>query len=121
MGRETNQNDEMLISALLQCPTTRAAAEMCGVSESKIYSRLRTPAFKKKYDQARRELLERGCAALQGLMGDAIDAMAEIVRDKETSQQVRLNAAEMILRNGMKVTEQMDILSRLDALEKASK
>ena len=105
----------------MQCPTQRAAAEMCGISESKLYKRLNNPTFKEKYARARRDLLEKNCAALQNLMTEAIGAMGEVVKDPDAPQQVKLNAAEMIMRNCMKLTEQTDILERLDALEKLNK
>ena len=54
-------------------------------------------------------------------MTEAIGAMGEVVKDPDAPQQVKLNAAEMIMRNCMKLTEQTDILERLDALEKLNK
>jgi uncharacterized membrane protein len=116
-----DRNDEKLIAALLSTTTVRAAAAACGMGETKVYTRLRDPAFKEKYDAARRELLNRNAAALQGQVSAAIDAMSEIVNDPEATQQVRLNAAEAIIRNSLKLTEQTDILTRLDALEKLYK
>lgn len=109
--------DEKIISALIANPTIRAAAAACGVSETQIYARLRTPEFKARYDQARRELLERNTAALQGHLGTAIETMGQICADSEATPQVRLNAADAIIRNSLKLTEQNDILTRLQKLE----
>ena len=39
------------------------------------------------------------------------------MRDEEAPPQTRLNAADTILRNSMKLSERVDILERLDALE----
>lgn len=116
-----SRKDEIIIAALLSNPTVRAAAAACGVSETQIYARLRSQKFKEKYDRARHELLEQNAAALQGHVSAAIDAMGDIVNDQEAPQQVRLNAAEAIMRNSLKLTEQTEILSRLDALEKQSR
>jgi len=88
------------------------------VSETQIYARLRTPEFKARYDKARHELLERNTAALQAHLGAAIETMGQICTDQETAPQVRLNAADAIIRNSLKLTEQNDILARLDELEK---
>ena len=112
------KNDEIILAALLSTPTTRAAAAACGVSESVIYSRLKNPEFKEKYDRERREMLIRSAAALQNHLGAAIEAMGEIVNDKETNPQTRLNAAEAVIRNALKLTERTDVLDRLDALER---
>ncbi len=50
-------------------------------------------------------------------MTEAVAVVAGIMGENANAPQVRLNAAEAIIRNGMKLTEQTDILSRLDALE----
>ena len=115
------KNDEIILAALLSTPTVRAAAEACGVSESVIYSRLKEPDFKDRYDKERREMLTQSAAALQTHLGAAIEAMGEIVNDKETNPQTRLNAAEAVIRNTLKLTERTDVLDRLDALERLNK
>ena len=56
MSNASERKDEIVLAALLINPTVRAASQACGVSESQIYARLRNDAFKKKYDQARKEL-----------------------------------------------------------------
>lgn len=109
--------DEKIIAALIANATIRAASAACGVSETQIYARLRIPEFKARYDSARRELLERNTAALQGHLGAAIETMGQICRDEGASPQVRLNAADCIVKNSLKLTEQVDILTRLQKLE----
>lgn len=104
---------------MLANPTVRATSAACGISESQIYARLRTPEFKIRYDAARRELLERNTAALQGHIAGAIEVMGEICQDADTAPQTRLNAADAIIRNSLKLTEQNDVLRRLDALEQS--
>ena len=43
--------DEAIIAALLSTATIKAASAACGVSERVIYTRLKEPAFKAKYDK----------------------------------------------------------------------
>ena len=112
------KNDELILASLLSTPTIRAAAAACGVSESVIYSRLKEPDFKDRYDRERREMLTQSAAALQTHLGAAIEAMGEIVSDKETNPQTRLNAAEAVIRNTLKLTERTDVLDRLERLNK---
>lgn len=109
--------DEIILSALLANPTVRAASAACGISETQIYVRLRNQDFKAKYDAARRELLERNTAALQNHLAGAIETMAAISQDEDATPQTRLNAADAIIRNALRLTEQTDILTRLEALE----
>ena len=110
------KNDEIILASLLSTPTIRAAAAACDVSESVIYSRLKDPEFKERYDGARREMLIQSAAALQSHLNAAIEALGEIVNDKDVNPQTRLNAAEAIIRNTLKLTERTDVLNRLDEL-----
>lgn len=112
--------DERVIAALLASPTVKAAAEACGVSERRIYARLQKPEFRERYDKARHDLLDHATARLQGRTGEAVETMADVMNDPKNPPQTRLNAAEAIVRNTLKLTEQGDILARLDALERAS-
>lgn len=114
------QKDEVVIAALISTPTIKRASEVCGVSERNIYRRLQDKAFKDKYDKARTELLEGYVNSLQQRIGCSIDTMQRVMDDTEnTPPQVQLNAAEAIIKYSLKLTEQLDILKRLDALEEA--
>lgn len=119
MSKAADRKDELILSALISNPTVRQAAAACGVSETQIYARLRSPAFKKKYDDARRELLQQSTAYIQGIVSEAIQKMRDVMNDPDAAQQVQLNAAEAITRNSLKLTEQTDVLTQLAELRKA--
>lgn len=119
MSRSATRKDEIIIAALIGNPTVRAASKACGISETQIYARLRTPAFKKRYDDARREMLEQTTAYIQGIVGEAVQKMRSIMNDPDASQQVQLNAAEAVTRNSAKLTEQTDILAQIAELKQA--
>lgn len=111
--------DETLLSALLTSSSIREASRICGLSESQIYERMRNPEFAKRYRDSRRELLTGCMAGLQASLGEAVNVISQIMRNEEVSPQIRLNACESILRNSMKLTEQIDIMERLEAIERA--
>lgn len=113
------RKDEIIIAALISNPTVAAASAACGVSKTQIHARLRKPAFKEKYEAARREVLEQSAAYIQGMVSEAIQKMRDVMNDPNASQQVQLNAAEAITRNSLKLTEQADILAQLAELKKA--
>lgn len=75
--------DERILAALISSPTIRAASELCGVSETQIYARLRNPEFEERYRNARKELLEGATRALQGSLSNAVAVMDEICHDKK--------------------------------------
>ena len=119
MADTKERKDEILIAALISNPTITAAAKATGFSERFIYGRLHDLAFNSKYDRARREMLEQSTAFIQGITSEAIQKMREVMNDPDASQQTQLNAAESILRNSLKFTEQNDILTQLAELKKA--
>ena len=109
--------DEQIIASILSATTNKAAAEKCGLSETQFYKRIRADSFKRKLDRVKGELLVNVTTAMQNGMCEAAQTMLEIMRDARNAPQIRLNAADSVLRNSMKLTEQNDILRRLDALE----
>ena len=114
--KAADRKNELIISSLISTTSVRAAAKVCGVSETQIYARLRDPAFKKQYDDARREMLEQSTAYVQGIVGEALQKMYEIMNDENAAPQIQLNAAEAIVRNSIKLTEQNDIIGQIAEL-----
>jgi len=110
-------SDEAIISAVLTCETIKKAAEACGLCESQLYKRMRTDGFKAKYSRVKDQMLDSVTSTMQNGMKEAACTMIKIMRDPSIAPQTRLNAADSILRNGMKLTEQNEILQRLEKLE----
>ena len=114
-----NKRDEKIIAALICNPTRRAAAAALKISEAQLYARMHSPEFKQKYADARREVLEQSTAYLQGIVGDALLKMYEIMTDPDNAPTVQLQAAQAITRTQIAMTEQVDILVQLAELKKA--
>ena len=93
--------DEEIVSALIECGTIKGASEKLGVQLKTLYSRMKKEQFRELYNRAK--------------------SIADIMRDKETSQQVRLNASDCIIRNTIKLLEQTDIIERIEHLEEQTK
>lgn len=119
MATAAERKDELIIAALISNPTIRAASTVCGVSETQIYARLRTPAFKARYDKAKREMLEQSTTYVQSIVSEAIQKMHAIMTDENVAPQIQLNAAEAIVRASLKMTEQTDILGTIADLTAA--
>ena len=97
--------------------TVKQAANESGISESTIYRRLKDSDFSKRYYQARMDMLKNHVAALHGYLGGAIETMGQVMESKDSPPQTRLNAAEAVIRNCMKLTEDVDFEERLRSLE----
>lgn len=112
-------NDEKIISALLSTKTVRQAAELCGIGETSLYARLKNDDFKAKFAAARMEILELTKNRLQGEMAASVDVLCSIRDDTEERSQIRVNAADAILRHGYRMIELFDMHERIKKLEKA--
>ena len=109
---------QKVLAALLREPTQKAAAASTGVSDRQIREYLSKPEFQEAYRQALSQLvLEASFQARRGY-AQALDALREIVTDTGQPPAARISAARSLLEYGLKLTEQADILAKLDELEK---
>ncbi len=112
-----NISNEEVISALLSEPTMKKAAEKCKLSQRQIHERMKTADFKKQYDKAKSELLDIAVSALQSQISTSTETVINIMNDTNNAPQIRLNAADMIFRHYIKLTETFNIIQRIEALE----
>lgn len=89
-------DDEILIAALVTHRTIKEAALSCGISERTIYTKLRDAEFEQAYQCARTDILRGTVSEVSRQVQDALGVIGEIMHS-EASEQVRLNAAKMIL------------------------
>jgi hypothetical protein len=99
----------------------REAAKKSGLSETTLYRLLQTAEFKTKYRAARRELVEHTISQLQRDGADAAATLRQIVKDRKAPASVRVSAAKVILEQGVKAVELVDLSERLDRLEELEK
>ena len=115
------KNDEILLSALIACGSIRAAAKIAECSETTIRTRLNDNDFRQRYEQAKGAILTEACDAISARLTRAIDTLCEVLEDTENAATVRVSAASEILRQGLRYIEVANILTRLEAIEKAQK
>ena len=110
-------SDERIISALLQSRTIKEASELSNVSESTLYRRLQDLDFRNRLNASRTVLIDYAQTRLQAEISRAIEVIIEIMNNPENPPQVRLNASDSIIRNCLKITEQCNIIERIERLE----
>ena len=115
MGKKLS--DEVIVAALLKYPTVGEACEALGIGETTMRRRRKEEGFKKLYRDTCRDMLKGHTMTMQTTVGDAVETLREIATDRNTAAGVRVSAADSILRNAMKMTEQMDIIERIEELE----
>ena len=113
------QNDEKILAALLSAGTVRNAAVAAGVSASTIRNRLKDAEFRAMYEERKSELLQTATASMLAKLEDATSAISDLMCDAECPANVRLAAADSLLRHCLRYLSVADIERRLAALEAA--
>lgn len=111
--------EEKILAALLAAPTVREAAITSGIPERTVYKYLARPDFRAEYQRQRTELVRVAWDGLRGTLEEATAVVRGLIADPLAPPQTRLNAARTVLEFTLKATEQLDILTRLEALEAA--
>ena len=106
--------------ALLPNPTKDKAAAAAGISSRTLRGYLADPEFQAEYKKAFAGMVEDATRQAQQAIAPALSTLREIVEDRNENAQARISAAHSILEYSMKLTEQTDILTRLEELEEAN-
>lgn len=105
--------------ALLTQPTKEKAAAAAGITSKTLRSYLYDPEFLAEYRKAFSDLVEDATRKVQQTLDPAVAVLREVMEDESENGQVRVSAARSVLEYGLKMTEQTDILNRLQDLEAA--
>ena len=108
--------DEIIVSALLSCPTLEAAAAQCGLSVRQLYERRQSEDFTRKLREAQADALAGTVRYLQQNTATAASTLVEICENG--SEQNRLTAARTLLDQAVRLSEAVDFSRRLEALER---
>ena len=111
------KGDEKILAALLESRTITEAAEKSGISRTTIYRRLKDPEFAERYYRARDEMLLVHAANLQGLLEMSVLTYSNAMADESAPQQTRVNTADSVIRNCLKLRESIDFEKRLKKIE----
>ncbi len=109
--------DEEIIAALLNSPTNRDAAATIGMNERHFYKRLQSEELRAKLRAVQEKLLDDTVSEMRKNLTEATAVIVSVMKNPEVSPQTRINAADMLQRNYLKLSERADILDRLDRLE----
>lgn len=118
-GEKLTRKQELVVSCLLSEDTYDKVAVKAGVSVATLRRWLRLPDFLAAYRQARAQVVESTVAALQQA---SVKAVATLTRNLDCGVAAAENtAARLILEQSLKGVELMDVLARLEALERLAK
>ncbi|MBM3996308.1 MAG: hypothetical protein FJ303_19470 [Planctomycetes bacterium] len=115
MAGNGRRNGDTLALALAAGDSIADAAAKAGMSERTVYRRLADPAFRKRVQTLRAEMIGRAL----GRMADGMTLAADVLREllSADAESVRLGAARSILDLGLKLRDATETEDRLAALE----
>jgi hypothetical protein len=104
-----------LALALAAGQTLRDAAAAAGIAERTATRRMADPAFRRRVNELRGEMVQRSLGRMADGMSEAADVLRELLTaDRES---VRLGAARSLLELGVRLRESVELEERLQALE----
>jgi hypothetical protein len=108
--------DAALVVHLAAGVSPAGAAKLAGVSEATTYRRLANPTFRQRVEEARAELWKRAMAVLSKSAVEGAIVLRRLLRSDDSK--IRLQAAKIVLEQGIKVRDMVDIAQRVADLEK---
>ena len=118
---QTTPRKERALQALLTCRTRAEAAEAAGIGESTLRAYLREPEFQARYREAFGALVQDATRQAQQAIAPALYTLREIEENENAGAKARIMAARSTLEYALRLTEQLDIISRIETLEPAMK
>ena len=107
MRKRANMPDEEVIAALISNGTQREAAAALGVSERTLFERMQDGEFKALYKSAKADILRAAVFNMSSRLNEAVNTIAEIMKDKDASPSTRLQAASIIIKNSGLLAERL--------------
>lgn len=104
---------------LLQNSSVAKAIKESGIPKSTGYKWMKDEEFKKELTTRKKEILSSVAGYLQNSLSDCSERLMEIVNSDKTSAQVKINAISLVFQNARAFTEQLDIVERMERIEKA--
>ncbi len=105
------------IAELLKRRTIAEAANACGITSRTLLSWLAEPAFRRDYDNAKRDLLESTINHLREGGFDAVAVLREISRNESSPAAARVGAARGTIELLLRGVALMELEGRIQKLE----
>lgn len=102
-------SDEEIVSALLTSSTNEQAAKKIGLSVTQLYRRMKTEAFKNRYSVAKQQIFEIVLEKAQLALSEALDTMIDVMRDQNSGQQIKLNAAVALVNTATRLQKSANL------------
>ena len=112
-----NDNEVKFIDEYIKCDSILEICSNCNISKQTYYNYINKPQIKKVLNQMRVEVLQNTTKKLQGNLQLCTDELIKIIKDNKTAPQVKINAINSVFNYCGKLTEQVDVLSKINEIE----
>ena len=119
MAENLTAAETRLLTAMLEGRGIAAAARSIGMVERTARRWAARPRFQMELQRRTAETLETTARALAAVMGGAVATAAALMADTTQPPAVRLAAARLILSERAALVNEVDIMRRIDELERA--
>ncbi len=112
-----NDQHEIIAAGLAAGKTHEQAAKLAGVHRTTVTRLCGAPEFQALVATFRRQIVDRTLGLFIDSGAEAIEALREIVKDKNKKDSDRIKAAEKIIELHLKLKSDVDYEGRLQSLE----
>jgi hypothetical protein len=114
-GGSKKAADAALVTHLAAGVSPAGAAKLVGVSESTVFRRLANPAFRQRVETARSDFWDRALGVMSKGAAESAIVLRKLLRSDDG--RIKLQAAKVLLEQGMKVREVLDLTRQMEELE----
>ena len=114
-----NFKEERALRAMLTAHTVKEGARIAGISESRMYALMKEPSFQNRLREESGALLKITSKHLSEKAGSAVEVLCGVMEDENAPVQARVAAADKVIGHALKVSERVDLLTRIEELERA--
>ena len=106
MAKTKTISDDEIIAALMLHRTVAEAAAV-GITPRTVYERMREQDFQAEYRDAKSDILRGAVLKMTQALSAAVDAVQEIMESDNTNPAIRLQAAQTVINNAVKLSERL--------------
>lgn len=117
-GEKFSRKQEEAIAALLASPTLAEAARAAGIGEATLWRWLQQEDFRRRYEEARRELVRQALVYVQGVIGEAVKVLRQVMNGPAYPATAKVSAARTLLEAALKAGEAAELEERIARLER---
>lgn len=109
------------LNALLTSKDTKEAISRAGIHRDTAYRYLADPEFKQALKEAQKGVVNDTVNYMRSCLSECVERLMSIVRSEKISPAIQVQAINCLFSNYRPLSEDLDILERIQALEAAIK